>query len=522
MRGRDIRRWSVLAALVVLQIFWSAARTFDTSDETWLLLVAKKILEGETLYRDVYFNTTPLSMYVTAGAVAVTGVQLLTVKLIVAFSVLASILLAWKIVERVAPIVVHGDADRSQRRIPLLLIALVLVYGNYQHKTPYTPLAVTLFLLTLLGFVVWLDEPRERTLLWSGVAAGLCFASKYNIGLLAVGALTLAVLVTLWARRTPWTAIARALTAVVTGFSLVVAAMLAVIAATGGLPAFVEYAFLNKTTYMAVGAAPYTAALGLLVDAVRAPLSVESVTAIYLYAAGLVPVVVIALLIRWLIVADREQRVRGAALGIFLVAALAGTYPRAGSSIPYVVPVLGAIAGIAWRLGAAPRNRLLRIACVTAVAVWLGLGFARMLMNPITRLASPDWRFSRIPHNRGIIVESARDEMLLREARELRAAIPTDEAFIQTLSAGFYYLATGIRNPTPYDIPAVTTFGPDGQQKVIGWIASGRIEHVAVIPRDTDAQPWQIPRELMDFVESTMTPRVRTDSFTVYSREESR
>jgi 4-amino-4-deoxy-L-arabinose transferase-like glycosyltransferase len=515
MRGHDLRPWIVLAALVALQIFWSAGRTYDTADETWFLLVAKRMLDGETLYRDVYFNTTPLSMYVTAAAVALTGVQLLTVKLVVSFSVLASILLAWKIIERAVPIAAHADAARSRRRIPLLLIALVIVYGNYQAKTPYTPLAVTFYLTTLLGFVSWRHQPRDRTLFWSGVAAGLSFASKYNLGVLAAGALALAVLVTALAQGRRWSAIVRALAAIAAGFSMVVAAMLAVIAASGGMRAFLEYAFLNKITYVAVGSAGYVRALRMFVDAAREPLSIGSITTMYVLLYCAVPVVVIALLMRWLRASDREQKIEIAALAIFVAAALAGTYPRGGSSIPYVVPVLGAIGGIAWRRGAAPRNRLLRTACVTAVAIWLGLGFARMLTNPIVRRASGEWRFSHIAHNRGVLVQRDRDELLLRRTRELRAAVPANETFIQTFDAGFYYLATGLRNPTPYDFPAVTTFGPTGQQKVIAAIAAGRIEHVVDIPH---AQPSQVPRELMQFVETTMTARVRNESFTVYSR----
>jgi hypothetical protein len=508
---RRILWWSVFAALVVLQIFWSVARTYDTYDQSWFLLVAKRILAGETLYRDVYFNTTPLSMYVTAAAVAVTGVQLLTVELVVAFSVLASIMLGWKIIERAVP---------SERRVPLLLIALVIVYGNYQAKTPYTPLAVTLFMLTLLGFLVWHDERRNSTLFWSGIAAGFSFASKYNIGLLAVAALALGVFIVARARLAPRIAIARALASIVAGFSLVVAAMVAVIAATGAFPAFVEYAFSNKTMYVAVGWTGFIRALGLFIDALRAPFSIQSVTTIYIFFVCAVPVVAIALMTRWFIAADREQKARVVALSIFLIAAAAGSYPQAASSMPFVVPALGAIAGIAWRLGAAPRSRALRISCVAVVALWLSIGAARMLMNPINRLMSPEWRFSQIAHCRGIIVETDDDEMLLRQARELRAAVPSREAFIQTLNAGFYYLASGIRNPTPYDLPAVTTFGPRGQQKVIASIISGRIEHVAVIPSAaTYEQPWQSPQELMRYVETSMTSRVQTDTFIVYSRD---
>lgn len=508
MRRPDIHLWSVLAAAAAFQVFRAVTRTFGIQDEMWFLQVAKRLAEGETLYRDVYFNTTPLSMYVTAGAVAVTGVQLLTVKLVLACSVLASLLIAWKIVERCVP---------SGGTSPLLLTAAVLVYGEYPSMTPYTPMAVAFFLLTLLGFVVWLDEPRDRTLFWSGLAAGLSFATKHNVGALAAVALALAVVIAARARRAPLASIVRSLAVAGAGFSIVAGAMVLVIAATGGLPGFVEYAFLNKTTYVTAGAQGYVREMMLLLEAARRPLSGESAKTLFLNLVLAVPVLALVLSGWWLIASKGEQKVRAAALAVFLVTGIAATYPRAGSSMAYVVPILGTISGIAWRLGGAPRNRVLRAVCVGVVALWLSIGLASLLVSSMQRLSSPEWRFSRIAHCRGILVETERDESLLAQARQLRAAVPAGEAFIESLAAGFHYLAAGIRNPTPYDFPAVTTFGPRGQQKVIAWIEEGRIETVAVFPHEPR---WQTPWELLHAIQTTMTPRTRSDDFIVYSRRE--
>lgn len=503
-RGRWFR-WALLV-LAPLQIFWAMTRSFDTYDEMWFLQVARRLVEGETLYRDVYFNTTPLSMYVTAGVVAVTGAQLLVVKLVTAFSVLASLFLAWKIIDRFVP---------SDRSVPLLLIALLLVYGNYPSVTPYTPLAVALYLLALLGFTKWLNEGRAGTLFWCGIAAGLCFAAKHNVGVLALGATALAVVTTTYANRRPVASALRGLSLLTAGFTVIVAMMLTIIAATGGWQGFIEYAFRNKPTYIAVGSASYVDGWRLLIETAREPLSWSALMHIYRLFILAVPPLAVALTVRSLVARSGEERIRAAALAVFLLAGLAVTFPRGGASMPYAIPILGLSMTVAWRMGGAPGGRPFRLACAATAAMWLGFALSVMVVNPVRRLASDEWRFSTIPHCRGILVPAATDDALVREAAELRAAIPDGEAFIQTLTAGFYYLAAGIRNPTPYDMPAVTTFGPRGQQKVIAWIAAGRIDEVAVFPH---LQKPQIPLELMHAIPTMMRPSVRSDSFTLFVR----
>ena len=49
--------------------------------------------------------------------------------------------------------------------------------------------------------------------------------------------------------------------------------------------------------------------------------------------------------------------------------------------------------------------------------------------------------------------------------------------FLLRPDAAVWYLATGLRNPTPHDYPLASPFGPDGQQVLAGNLASGRVRY---------------------------------------------
>src|SRR5205814_2361068 len=62
--------------------------------ETWMLWVGHRVAHGDTLYRDVYFVTTPLAAWVAALASLVTGSQLVVLRLLVSACFTAQILVA--------------------------------------------------------------------------------------------------------------------------------------------------------------------------------------------------------------------------------------------------------------------------------------------------------------------------------------------------------------------------------------------------------------------------------------------
>jgi hypothetical protein len=53
--------------------------------------------------------------------------------------------------------------------------------------------------------------------------------------------------------------------------------------------------------------------------------------------------------------------------------------------------------------------------------------------------------------------------------------------------AAVWYLATGLRNPTPYDYPLASPFGPDGQQVLVENLRNGRVRYCCWKPADAGA-----------------------------------
>ena len=80
--------------------------------------------------------------------------------------------------------------------------------------------------------------------------------------------------------------------------------------------------------------------------------------------------------------------------------------------------------------------------------------------------------------------------------------------------AGFRYLTAGLQNPTPFDFPLVTTFGRDGERRVVDDLASGRIERVCIGPDLSDLEPTQI----VTYVRATMRTEARLGFCTLYER----
>ena len=65
-----------VAAIAALIWFTIVAEGFAAPDESWFLQVVARLQSGETLYRDVYFNATPLSVYVTLGLTSIFSTEL--------------------------------------------------------------------------------------------------------------------------------------------------------------------------------------------------------------------------------------------------------------------------------------------------------------------------------------------------------------------------------------------------------------------------------------------------------------
>jgi hypothetical protein len=91
-------------------------------------------------------------------------------------------------------------------------------------------------------------------------------------------------------------------------------------------------------------------------------------------------------------------------------------------------------------------------------------------------------------HFRGARVRSDRAAGLRADAAALRSAAGGRPVFVVTRDAGFWYLASGTRNPTPFDIPARTATGTNGIPMLLDQLHEGKLDLVCLDDGPPDAQ----------------------------------
>jgi 4-amino-4-deoxy-L-arabinose transferase-like glycosyltransferase len=479
----------------------------NTRDEAWFLQVAARTADGDVLYRDVFFGATPLSIWLTWPLVALFGAQLAWVKLLVLASFAVTLALTAWTARRLGA----GTAA------VLLLAAALLVLATPLRSSLYQPLATTFLAACLALTLVWVEGgPRARlAVAAAGAAAGLAFAAKQNVGLYALAALLLAVLLAGEGRRLRAWGLAGA------GFAVCAVLPLVPVAATGGLGAFWDYALAGKGAYTDLGSVSYVQGFRLEAVQARDLLTGGSVLDAILpaYHALLylvVPAILVLLVPAWLRTAGEERR-RLEVVGLFALASAAAILPRADAShVGVVSPVLllaGWYAGHLLLRGWEPGRRRTG-ALAAGIALVLAPGVVVVAAWPAIQ-AERGARPSDLPFARGVLLDPVREERMRETAFVLSRAGADGPLFLATPEAGFYSLLSGVPNPTPYDYPLATAFGRTGQAELVAQIRRGELDAVCLgIRRAGDLTPWRI----VHTVRTTMEPGERTPACRVYRR----
>ncbi len=496
--GRERRL--LVAALVGLTVVGGlySASGVNTRDEAWFLQVVTRVSDGDRLYRDVFFGSTPLSVWVALPLVALLGAQIAWVKLVVVAAFAATLALVVGISRQLG-----AGAGAS-----LLLATAVLVLAPPHRGSLYQPLATVFLLACLAATLAYLAHPgRQRLLaLVAGGAAGLAFASKQNVGLYALAALLVAVVIVGARRRFRDGGLALA------GFGAAALVPLVPVLLTGGFGAFVDFGFTNKGAYSDLGSVGYVQ--GFRMEAVEArellqagelPYAVPSGYRAVLYLV--VPAALVLLALAWLRVRGVE-RLRVEVVGLFALAASVAVFPRAdGVHVGYVAPVLLVAGWYALDLllrRSSPRR--LRVVLL-AIAIALIPGMAVLAAWPALQVVDKDARLSTLPHARGVLLEPEREERMRRTAETLGREGAGGSLFLAMPEAGFYYLVSGVENPTPYDFPLASALGGDGEDGLVEQVERGDFDAVCLgIRRAGDMTPWR----LVHAVKTSMEPGERT------------
>ncbi len=460
--------WALTFGLLLLRIV-------IVRDEAWMLWLAQRVARGDALYREAYNVTTPLAAWLAGTVVRVTGAQMAAIRALDAAVFATEVVLGLSVVRRC------GVRRSGQVAFALVLLAVAAPFGAFVSL--YSALAICFGLGALRATLWWLDETaagRGATgAAWAvGVAGGLAFWTKPNVGALVAVAVAAAVIAAMWG--TPIRRWWPALGGMAAGALAVSAVCVLVIAATGSWAAFVDQVFRSKGEYVDVGFG-YTPALQRRYDQLvtgDVPFQLRRITQLVVQAA---PVVVLVAVVAGAVRARRSPLGPLVALVAFTVAGVLAVLPRPGLNhitgvMPLVVPALVGT----WAVGRRERTTAsvggrVALVGVAALAVGAVVAVAVPLMSP----PNPGRLQRDAAHFVGTPVTNRQLRSSARLARELRAR-GVDRVFIVRKDAGFLYLRTGTRNPLPFDIVERSDLGGDDEAGVIRRLEAGEADWVCV------------------------------------------
>ena len=494
------------AAGVTATVVLAAGRRLPvTDDEVWFLQVVNRCRTGEVLYRDVFYGAGPLAVWVALAVVRATRPQLLAMRVLsVAYFVALLVAGTW----------VLGAVGAPGWTPAVLWAGSVAFAGptwgvdNHYGQLSFLAAAVALGATAALGD----GGPRYLALI-AGVAAAGALVAKQSVG--AVAALATAAIM----GATPSTRGGLPLYGV--GLTLGLAACLAPVVRAGALADLGRRVFGNKVTYVASGwlaprdglrAALATGAGG---GALAAPGRVVAATSFLV-----LPLLVVAVLVDLVVLASGRPEAHLDA-GIAMAAAgvaLAGAVPRA--DLPHVQGLLptGLLAALV-TIGAADAGRVwwpplppLVLPLVAVAAVWTLVALV-VSLDTVHRVPVPGAHADYdLPHLRGLPVQRWLPGTGPRQVHELRA-VTGGSVFLLRPDAACWYLAAGLTNPTPYDYPYASVFGPHGQAQTIAAIRRGDIAWVC-LPAPMEGR--LAPAELQTFVQQSMEPVSETPAGILY------
>jgi hypothetical protein len=474
---RWLRRAAPPAALFLVTFALFTGRPVVHSDEAWFLWVATRVTRGDALYRDVYFVSTPLAAWLGAAAVRVFGSHILVTRALSTAVFTGSTVLAWLIARRCG----LGRPGR------LLLVVALFAYASplANFASLYSSLAVLGALGALLVLLRGVESDRapesvRRHLVAAGALAGVTFAAKPNVGLAVLGvALVVVVAARVSAPHRPWGA---DLARVVAGFAPVAGLVVAAVAAGSALGAFGADVFAAKTQYLDAFTGGYLPGLRHFDEVLPwvGPPAAAYANRLYV-TASLLPIAAVALAALAVWRRRGPVRLEALTLGLFALVAVTASVPRGGPQhLAETAPLFLAAAAAAIGLLAPSGRWAVRLAAAL-LAAWLVVAGYAVLDRAVQPYRDRGEAWHGVAHFVGAPVAPRTIRGVARLTRYTRAA-RTSTVFIVTPEAGYYYLAAGLRDPTPYDFPEVSDLGGDDQAGVIRLLGTGSVRWACVKP----------------------------------------
>jgi len=479
--GRAVTRrsfWAPVGALVgVFAVTWLTAlrAPVNHADEAWFLWVAVRSNHGAHLYRDVYYVSTPLAMWLMQAAVWVFGPHVAVERALAAALFSISALLIWRIGARVS-------VSRLARAT--VVVAMFVFASPVAHfASIYSMLAVTLSLgamLAVLRAVASNGRAVGRWCLIAGLLCGFAFASKPNTGLLAALAVCAVIIAT--TRRAHGPATTRiGIATVVVGSAATAALTVVPFIASGTFNDLIGNVFTGKSDYFSAVGSPLLPGLQHLIDTLGAGTIGTQVVAFDILA----PVVVVAMFgVAWWRTRERTSP-EFVALVAFTVVGIGAAAPDFGpqhvtEAMPLllVLPVfaLARTRPFAWHRRTWPR--VVVVVATTSLVLVASIAVAADAQSPSV---TPNDRIvaSALPYLDGQPISAIHEANVLRDGRELHRRTG-GHVFIVEASAAQFYLTGALTDPTPYDFPARSDLGPGGEAGAITYVQRHHVRWLCI------------------------------------------
>ena len=465
------------AALFAVTFGLLVGRPVGHADEAWFLWVLTRVSSGQTLYRDVYFVSTPLPAWLGVAAVRVFGSQILVTRALTTLCFTGSVALGW-VAARRCGVGVWGR---------LLLASAFVVYASplTNFASFYSSLAVLFALGSLVALLRWLDahsvDPvrARRELDVAGALAGLSFASKPNIGLVAVAAIAALVVAAGVGERRPWL---RDAVRLVVPFAAVSALAVLIVALNGAWSGFTADVFTGKAHYLDVFTGGYLPGLRHVERTLPffGPPAAAYANRLW-YTASLLPIGAACAVIAAFVKTTGPRRLYAAALAAFAVVGAIGLIPRGGPQhLTETAPLfLVVIAGSTALLAPSLTARAVRRGLAVVLAGWFAIATVAIVVRSVEPLPQRAESLTGLPH----MVGAAVADHTIRGVHIVGAAARRAHAtnlFIIRPDASYYYLTAQLTDPTPFDFPGVSDLGRDDQDGVIRLLRGGSVQWVCV------------------------------------------
>jgi hypothetical protein len=420
-------------------------RNLNWADESYFLYEAKRLRDGELLYRDVFEFVTPLAGYAMAALFWLCGTTLATARISMAC------------LHALTGAVLYATSRRLDVRMELALLVPLAYLVGCEAVWPYASwhwfsTCLTAILLWSMVAAPW--ATRARWAFVPGLVSGALIGVQQQRGVvLAAGTALVLVLDFLVDRRFPqrasWQGLAARLAYFAAGVATVVVPMLLTFAALAGSgPLYDALVRFPLDSYRTSFVRPsFRRAWGA-----EAPLHAAE----YTYGAVLTysPLAVVLPIAMWAsgVLRGRDrQAVRqlSALIVLCVFSALSIRYYPDVIHIAFIAGMFWVAAAVSleWILNAVRPPARSRRAGVLVAAV-LGAGLVLTLVR-YARLLHQQYPIAHQTAFGRIDFHTRWEPLFIDTARELLAATPSRELFCYPqLSAP--YLTTGAHNPTPY------------------------------------------------------------------------